>query len=186
MQQKTKSQVKKKKTTAENVEKILFDNREIFLFGEITLELAKGIVRRLVALEKLNSKIIKLRICSPGGSCSAGFSIIDTMQIISAPVHTIIHGETCSMASLISVTGAKRFATENAIWMQHPLSDWMNDYSSFIKDRLKSHELLMKQMRKIYKECTKLSQKELKFLERGELWFDAEGCLEKGIIDKIL
>jgi ATP-dependent Clp protease protease subunit len=77
---------------------------------------------QLLFLEAEDSKRpIKLYINSPGGSVSAGLAIYDTMQYISAPVHTFCMGMAASMGSLLLAGGEKgnRFALKNSTVMIH-------------------------------------------------------------------
>ena len=100
--------------------KILNKNRYILLYDEINNCSADTVCSKLKAMNYLNNKeAIYLEINSPGGFVTYGFSIIDTILSTDAPVHTIISGEACSMAAMISIVGTKRFITPNGFWMQH-------------------------------------------------------------------
>lgn len=67
------------------------------------------------------SRPIRLYINSPGGSVTAGLAIYDTMQYISAPVHTFCLGQAASMGSLLLAGGerGKRFALKHSSVMIH-------------------------------------------------------------------
>ena len=112
----------------QDYEVIVFKKRQLFLFDEIESCLAEEIVEKLWALDHQNHNPITLFINSPGGSVSDGFAIIDTMLGIASPVITVITGEACSMAGLISVAGNKRFITENSYWMGHSMTGGSYDY----------------------------------------------------------
>jgi len=100
--------VVRKVTNADNeryldINSFLMHEHTIFLTDEITDDVADVIIKQLLYLNKVNpSKPISLYINSPGGSVSAGFAIIDTMKLISNPVHlddqTAIHADALTMA----------------------------------------------------------------------------------------
>ncbi len=77
---------------------------------------------QLLFLEAEDSRRpIKLYINSPGGSVSAGLAIYDTMQYISAPVHTFCMGMAASMGSLLLAGGERghRYALKHGTVMIH-------------------------------------------------------------------
>ena len=77
---------------------------------------------QLLFLEAEDSRRpIKLYINSPGGSVSAGLAIYDTMQYISAPVHTFCLGMAASMGSLLLAGGERghRYALKHGTVMIH-------------------------------------------------------------------
>lgn len=179
--------LKKLKDLEYNVSAINFHHRKLFLFAEINNNSAYRIVSHLYALDKIDhKKPIELYINIEGGLCSAGVAIIETIQKIKSPVHTIITGEACSMGSLISVVGNKRFATRTAVWMAHDTYHWIEDYSVKVKDRADFIEKYENMLIKIYKKYTKLNDIELDKAKNGELWLFANDMLKKGIIDKII
>lgn len=84
---------------------------------------------QLLFLEAEDSRTpIKLYVNSPGGSVSAGLAIYDTMQYISAPVHTFAMGMAASMGSLLLAGGEKghRYALKNSSVMIHRESSHLN------------------------------------------------------------
>ncbi len=84
----------------------LLKERIIFLGSPIDAEVANVIVAQLILLESQSAEQpIQLYINSPGGAVDAGLAIYDTMQFISAPVHTICVGLAASMGSLLLLAG---------------------------------------------------------------------------------
>jgi len=103
----------------------LAKDRIIILQGEIEDEMAMEIVAQLRYLESEDKeKPIKMLIQSPGGSVSAGWSIIDTMNDIKCPISTIVQGDVASMATVIAVSGEKgmRYALPHAKIMLHTVA----------------------------------------------------------------
>jgi ATP-dependent protease ClpP protease subunit len=108
------------------------------------------------------------------------------MERIEAPVVTIISGQACSMAALISIAGDKRYIFANSYWMQHSTSDIVGDYIQYIKDRTKFLVEFESRTEKMLREKTKLSKMDIHKIRNGELWLNAEQALNKGTVDKII
>lgn len=84
--------------------RILNKERYILLYDIINNCSADIIVSKIKAMNILDlKKDIILEINSPGGDVSCGFSIINAMEQSKAPIHTIISGQCCSMAAMISI-----------------------------------------------------------------------------------
>jgi len=167
--------------------RILNHQRYILLYDEISNISADMICSKLKAMNYLSkTDTIFLEINSPGGWVTYGFSIIDTILSIDAPVHTIISGEACSMAAMISIVGKKRFITPNGFWMQHSTQDLLSGNVNNIKDQAGFVIKLEKHMNEILKKYTKLNQRQLTQIRNGQLWLFAEDALKYGIVDRIL
>lgn len=171
-----------------------FDNN-IFFYGEVNEESAKTLNKVLRSMDKelqvANIRFgvtppIKLYINSPGGSIFAGFSVVDTIATLKTEVHTYIDGSAASAATLISLVGTKRFAHENSFMLLHQLSSSMwGKYEDF-KDEMQNLDLLMERIEKIYLKYTKIPKRDLQEILKHDLWFEADKCLEYGLVDKIV
>jgi ATP-dependent Clp protease protease subunit len=166
--------------------KILNKNRYIILYDEIHNVSADVICSKLRAMDILNHKPITVEINSPGGSVADGMSIINTIENIKSPIITIISGQVCSMAALISICGDKRLIYTNSYWMQHSTSDIVGDYINYIKDRTKFLCEFEHRTEKMLKNRTKLTTGDITKIRTGELWLNADQCLQKGIVDEII
>jgi ATP-dependent Clp protease protease subunit len=80
----------------------LLKDRIIFVNGEIEDTMSAIIVAELLFLDSQDSeKPIHMYIQSPGGMVTAGLAIIDTMNLIKAPVYTYCVGMCASMGAMI-------------------------------------------------------------------------------------
>ena len=182
---KKKKVAKRKRVTNIDVNQLLLRNRHLFLMGKVDAELAERLTKEMFALNSISHKPIILSINSPGGSVAAGINIMDTIRSIHSPVVTLISGDACSMAALISVCGDKRMMSTSSRWMIHPMAAAAGDYVSFMKDRMKGIALYEECTVDILKKYTKLTDKEIKQAKHGEIWLTAKECKEKGIVDDI-
>jgi ATP-dependent Clp protease protease subunit len=178
---------KKERYGEEFYYKILNKHRYILLYDEINNISADVVCSKLRAMNYLSkTEPITLEINSPGGWVTYGLSIIDTITAIEAPVYTVISGEACSMAAMVSIMGKKRFITTNGFWMQHSTSDLLQGNVQNIKDQAGFLIKLEKHMNDMLQKHTKLTKKQLHQIKNGQLWLFAEDALKYGVVDKIL
>jgi ATP-dependent Clp protease, protease subunit len=166
----------------------LLKERIIFVTGPIEDYMANLIVAQLLFLEAEDpKKDIFLYINSPGGSVTAGLSIIDTMHHIKPPVATVCVGMAASMGSLILSQGAKgkRFVLPNAEVMIHQPSGGAYGQASDI-DITAKH--ILKTRDKLNKMLAKATGQKLTKVEQDvdrDFFMDAEEALAYGIVDAI-
>ena len=80
----------------------LLKERIIFLTGPIDDNLSNLVVAQLLFLESEDPKAdVSLYINSPGGSVTAGLSILDTMNFIKPSVSTLCVGQAASMGAVL-------------------------------------------------------------------------------------
>ena len=129
---------------------------------------------------------IKLYINSGGGGITSGISSMDTILRSNVDVHTYIDGFSASAATFLSVVGDKRFMSRNSYMLVHQLSTtFWGTYSNF-EDEKQNLDLMMKSIKNIYKEYTKIPMKKLNEILKHDLMWDANTCLEYGMIDEII
>lgn len=129
---------------------------------------------------------IKLHINSYGGSVFAGLAAVDYIKNSKIPIHTIIDGCAASAATLMSCVGHRRFMHRNSCMLIHQLSGAMWGKFQEMKDDFENSEMLMEKIKKIYKENTKIPKKELDNILNHDLWWEAEKCLEFGLVDELI
>lgn len=166
----------------------LLKERIIFITGPIEDHMANLIVAQLLFLESEDpKKDVFLYINSPGGSVTAGLSIIDTMHHIKPPVATVCVGLAASMGSLILSQGAKgkRFVLPNAEVMIHQPSGGAYGQASDI-DITAKH--ILKTRDRLNKMLAKATGQKLSKIETDvdrDMFMDAEEAKAYGIVDEI-
>lgn len=166
----------------------LLKERIIFITGPIEDHMANLVVAQLLFLEAEDpKKDITIYINSPGGSVTAGLSIIDTMHHIKPDVSTACVGLAASMGSLILSQGAKgkRFILLNAEVMIHQPSGGAYGQASDIditaKHILKTRERLNKMLAK----ATGQKLSKINIDVDRDMFMDAEEAKKYGIVDAI-
>ncbi|KAG2023753.1 ATP-dependent Clp protease proteolytic subunit [Coprinopsis cinerea AmutBmut pab1-1] len=174
----------------------LLRERVIMLHGPIRDTDSTLVVAQLLFLEAEDStKPIHLYINSPGGSVTAGLAIYDTMQYVSAPIHTYGLGLAASMGSLLLAAGAKgrRHCLPNASIMIHQPSGGASGQATDIAIHAKEILRIRQLLTGIYqRHCAKEGETEAAGLKRFETalerdyYMTAQEALEFGIVDGIL
>ena len=165
----------------------LLKDRIVLVSGEVEDTMATSIVAQLLFLSSVSQEPITMYVNSPGGSVTAGLSIVDTMNLISAPVSTVVLGLAASMGTIIASSGDKgqRFITPNAEYLIHqPMGGTgagtqETDMTITAKHLTKTRETLTK----ILAENSGKSPEEIaKDIERDN-WLSAEEAIAYGFVD---
>ncbi len=167
----------------------LLDERIILLTEPIDSEIAGIIVAQLLYLQSEDaSKDITMYINSPGGSVTAMWSMIDTMNLIKPDVSTVCVGIAASAASVILASGTKgkRFILPHAEVMIHqPLGGAQGQASDIeitAKHILKTKDVLQRYMADLTGQPLKKIEKDMD----RDFFMDAQQAIEYGIVDKII
>ncbi len=131
---------------------------------------------------------IHLHIQSYGGIAHSGLAGYDHLRNMKVPIYTYVDGVSASAATLLSIAGSKRFIYQNAFMLIHQAryNYWGIYTHEDIKDELENSENLMKVLKRIYLERTKIPEKKLDDLMKKDLYFDAEESLKYGLVDVII
>jgi ATP-dependent Clp protease protease subunit len=128
---------------------------------------------------------IYLHIYSNGGCIYSAFSAMDLIQSLKVPIYSVIEGATASAGTLISMVCEKRFIRPLGHMLIHQLSSACWGKMSEMTDEYNNLKELMKTIRELYLEYTKLSAKKLDELLRQDVWLDAKQSIVYGLADEI-
>jgi ATP-dependent protease ClpP protease subunit len=126
---------------------------------------------------------IYLHINSNGGSVFAAFTAIDNIMQCPVPVYTVIEGASASAATIMSVVGKKRFIRPNSYMLVHELRSGCWGRMSEMEDEMVNLKRIMRRIKKVYKNHTQIPAEEMKEILKHDMWWDAEKCLEMGLVD---
>lgn len=166
----------------------LLKERIVFVTGAIEDHMANLVVAQLLFLEAEDpKKDIYLYINSPGGSVTAGLSIVDTMNHIKPDVATVCVGMAASMGSVLLSQGAKgkRAILPNAEVMIHQpwggVQGQASDIEITARHILKTRDRLNKMLAKATKQPLSRIEKDTD----RDFFMDAEEAKAYGIVDTI-
>jgi ATP-dependent Clp protease protease subunit len=166
----------------------LLEDRVIMVNGVVETNMASAIVAQLLFLESDGDEEITMFVDSPGGSVTAGMSIIDTMNFIKPDISTIITGQGASMGSLISTSGTKgkRFMLPNS---RHMIHQPLGGFSGQATDaEIHVNELVRwkKVLTNIYVEQVGKEYDELAADMERDFFMTAEESVAYGLADEVL
>lgn len=167
----------------------LLRERIIFLNGEVDDTVSALVCAQLLFLESENpEKPIHLYINSPGGVISSGLAMYDTMQYISAPVHTLCMGTARSMGSFLLMAGepGHRAALANASLHVHQPLGGVQGQASDIFIHAEEMQCTKQRITQLYaRHCGRSFEEVEQTLDRDR-FMSAEQACEWGLIDQVL
>jgi ATP-dependent Clp protease, protease subunit len=168
----------------------------IYLYDEISRSSMLAFNRSIKGLNlslaaKANEYNIKvpeiyIYINSFGGSIFDAMAAVDYILESKAPTRTIIDGCAASAATMISIVAKKRYINKHAFMLLHQLSGGAWGKFEEIKDEYTNCNKLMKMIKTLYQEHTKIPSKKLKEILKHDLWLSAKEALHYGIVDEII
>ena len=167
----------------------LLKDRVIFLGTGINDAVANAVVAQLLFLDYEDpKKKIDMYINSPGGVVTSGLAIIDTMNLIKAPVHTICVGQAASMGAVILSCGEKgnRKILPNARVMIHQPSGGAEGQASDIQIRAVEIEKIKKNLNQILANNTGQKMGRVTKDTDRDYFMSASESVKYGIVDSIL
>ena len=191
------------------------ETNEIFFNGKINNKSMPALIKELTNMEqKINKRIkkikkrideieksedyddcceiqikaqpIKLHITTYGGTVYDVFTAIDTIKNMKVDVHTICKGIVASAGTLLSLAGKRRYITENSYMLVHEVRSGMWGKFSDLKEEYENVSELMEHLKKYYVKNTKMTEEEIVEQLRKDTMWNAQTCLEKGLVDEIL
>ncbi|EML7989804.1 MULTISPECIES: ATP-dependent Clp protease proteolytic subunit [Stenotrophomonas] len=167
----------------------LLRERIIFLNGEVDDTVSALVCAQLLFLESENpEKPIHLYINSPGGVISSGLAMYDTMQYISAPVHTLCMGTARSMGSFLLMAGepGHRAALANASLHVHQPLGGVQGQASDIFIHAEEMQRTKQRITRLYAQHCGRSVEEVEQTLDRDRFMSAEQACEWGLIDQVL
>ncbi|MDF3939899.1 ATP-dependent Clp protease proteolytic subunit [Achromobacter denitrificans] len=167
----------------------LLRDRIIFLNGEVNDAVSALVCAQLLFLESENpTKPIHLYINSPGGVITSGLAMYDTMQYITAPVHTLCMGTARSMGSFLLMAGepGERCALANAsLHVHQPLGGFQGQASDILIHAEEMQRTKDRVIRVYAEHCGRSYEEVERTLDRDR-YMTAEEAMEWGLIDRVL
>ena len=165
----------------------MLDDRVIMLMTPVNNISMTSVISQLLYLNvKDPSSPIHLYISSPGGSVLDGYGIIDTMNLIEAPVYTYTIGLAASMGALIFLNGTNRYMLPHSELMLHQPLGGVSGQASDIEITANRIIKMKKDINEmIATRCNLDIEKVEKFIDRDR-YFNATEALEYGLADEII
>ncbi len=184
-----KEKDKEENGLSKKMEETFLKKRRVFLWGVVDDKSMEKAINQVLLLDALDSgKDIELFISSPGGSVTAGLSLLDVMKMIPSPVHTICMGLAASMGSMLlsqGVKGKRKIFPNGRVMIHQPSIGGVQGQAIELEITAKQIVKTRRILAEILAEnCGQSVEKILKDFDR-DYWMDAKEALEYGIVDEI-
>lgn len=165
-----------------------FKDRSVMITGEIGEHITFDHVdAALSELERDSRKQITLKINSPGGSVYEATAIAGRIKSSKCKIVTEGFGQIMSAATLILASGDRRKMSRYAMFMAHEASYDIRGRHSDVQDEVKQKEREEDLWARWMADMTDGTEDFWRNrIYKTDLYFDAEQCLEYGIVDEII
>ena len=182
------------KETARGIQPIsledeLFNNRKIYLIGEVNTNSMTSLLMQLECLENSGeNEEITIYINSPGGDVRSGLAVYDYIMQMKSPVKTVCIGVAASMGAILFLAGEKREMYKHSEVMIHDPSMLGGNYEKplELQTRLESLMEMRETLAKIISSRTDLDIKAVYKATKTDTYYNAEKALKYGLATKII
>ena len=140
----------------------------------------------------LNPKPILIHIASKGGDLDEGMALLSVFEFNKVPIATIIDNYACSAATFLSINSPYRLINNFGFCLIH---EYSIEYYAKNPIRYRKRELhntiqesdaVFDNIINMYEKRTKMKRSEIVELVQHDLLLDANFCLKKGLVDRII
>jgi ATP-dependent Clp protease protease subunit len=165
----------------------MLDDRVIMLMTPVNNISMTSVISQLLYLNvKDSKKPIHLYISSPGGSVLDGYGIIDTMNLIEAPVYTYTIGLAASMGALIFLNGTNRYMLPHSELMLHQPLGGVSGQASDIEITANRIIKMKKEINEMIATRCNIALEEVEKFTDRDRYFNATEAIEYGLADEII
>ena len=177
-----------------NKEAYLFNNRVLYLKGEIVSENSNifdettDIITSLFILDSLSNDPITLYIDSQGGDVYTGLALYDVIRSIKSPVVTVGLGLVASIAVVVFVGGERRYLYPNSRIFIHEPWRWAQNREDASKLEVEACEMgvLKAKIQEILVERTGQKMDRIRKDTDHNKYFSARESISYGISNEII
>ncbi|WP_321339847.1 ATP-dependent Clp protease proteolytic subunit [Breoghania sp.] len=170
------------------VDKHLFESRTVLITGQISMELARDVCARLLALAQVSNDPITVIVSSPGGHVESGDMIHDTIKFIGPKVRILGMGWVASAGALIYVAVPKedRYCTPNTRFLLHQPSGGAGGPATDIEIQAREMLRMRERLNKIFSVATGQPIERIDKDTDRDYWMSPEEAIEYGLVGKVV
>jgi ATP-dependent Clp protease protease subunit len=159
--------------------------RMVMVHGSVDEERATELCSQLMTLDALGDEPIMLNLRAREATLDAAFSMVDTIDVLSCPVHALVVGEVGGAALAILAAAGRREMTRHAILRLNEPRQRFDGTAAELADREKDHRRLVHALYQRLAEITGRTVEEIRDdAERGRL-FTATQALAYGFVHDV-
>jgi len=166
----------------------MLGDRIIWVSGEVNDTMSSIVSAQLMYLDSVGDTDITLQISSPGGSVTAGLTMVDIMNYVSSDIMTVNIGMAASMGSILLGNGTKgkRFILPNARTMLHKVSSGTQGQIDNMEVAWLETKKYNEKLFNLLGEYCGKDPKQVLDDCRLDFWLNADESVAYGIADKIM
>ncbi len=170
------------------VDKNLFDSRTVLVTGQITMDLARDVTARLLALAHASEDPINVLVSSPGGHVESGDMIHDMIRFIGPNIRIIGTGWVASAGALIyvSVPVEKRLCTPNTRFLLHQPSGGAGGAATDIEIQAREMLKMRDRLNQIFADATGQPLERIEKDTDRDYWMSPEEAIEYGLVGRVV
>lgn len=171
-----------------SMEEKLLKNRTILVYGEIDMDLAMDITRRLLILDADSQDEIRIFINSPGGHVESGDTIFDMIRFVKSPVKVIGTGWVASAGALIFAAAKleNRYSLPNTRFLLHQPAGGASGQAADIAIEAQEIIKMRRRLNEIFARQTGQPIEKVEEDTDRNFWMSAEQAREYGLVGKVI
>jgi len=171
-----------------SMEEKLLKNRTILIYGEINMELAMDITKRLLILDAESQDEIRIFINSPGGHVESGDTIFDMIRFVKSPVKVIGTGWVASAGALIFAAAERenRYSLPNTRFLLHQPAGGASGQAADIAIEAQEIIKMRRRLNETFARQTGQPIEKVKEDTDRNFWMSAEQARDYGLVGKII
>ena len=163
----------------------LFERRIVLLTGRLDEPTAVEIAAALTTLDAAGTTPIELHANGADGTLEAVFTLVDTLDLLRAPVHVQCRGEVGGPALAIVAAADHRAATAHTRFrLAQPTARFAGTPDAIAAQSRRQQDLLWKLYARLARVTRRPAEEIAEDLRRGR-YLDARQALDYGLIDEI-
>ena len=166
----------------------LLKNRTILIYGEINMDVAMEITKRLLILDAESQDEIRIFVNSPGGHVESGDTIFDMIRFVQSPVKVIGTGWVASAGALIYAAAERenRYSLPNTRFLLHQPAGGASGQASDIAIEAQEIIKMRRRLNEIFAAQTGQPIEKVEEDTDRNFWMSAAQAKEYGLVGHII
>lgn len=171
-----------------SMEERLLKNRTILIYGQIDMNVAMEVTRRLLVMDAESQDEIKIFINSPGGHVESGDTIFDMIRFVQSPVKVIGTGWVASAGALIYAAAEieNRYSLPNTRFLLHQPAGGATGQASDIAIEAQEIIKMRRRLNEIFARQTGQSIERIEEDTDRNFWMSAAQAKDYGLVGRII
>lgn len=179
---------KEKNSGPGSMEDRLLKNRTILIYGQIDMNLAMEVTKRLLVMDAESQEEIRIFINSPGGHVESGDTIYDMIRFVKSTVKVIGTGWVASAGALIYAAAdvENRYSLPNTRFLLHQPAGGATGQASDIAIEAQEIIKMRRRLNEIFARQTGQTIERVEEDTDRNFWMSAAQAKDYGLVGRII